>query len=171
VKVLEETDTTRVTPPIKKYVCDVVRVDFPAMRKGQTVGTRTSEDLADVFAALKTYTPADAAQTAFYTSAVTELSDAVSQRRQRIASADNALPFAFALLLILTAVISVLLTCFIKTSGLSRRGEPHGGIEYVLVGCVAFVVAAGLLTALMFEFPFSGPLAISSHPFQTVRGC
>jgi hypothetical protein len=100
-----------------------------------------------------------------------QLSDAVAQRRARLERVDNALPFAFAVLLILTSAMSVILTCFIKTTGLSKQGEPHAGIEYVLVGSVAFVVAAGLLTALIFEFPFSGPLAISDQPFRSVNGC
>ncbi len=163
------------SPPVKgavkTYVCNVQRFEFPAMQDGQPVGKIVPETLTKVFEALSTYAPTTQAQTAFYESAVSQLNDAVAQRRSRLQSVNNALPFAFAVLLILTALMSVILTCFIKTTGLSRHGTPHAGIEYVLVGSVAFVVAAGLLTALIFEFPFSGPLAISDFPFRSLHGC
>jgi hypothetical protein len=160
-----------VTAPIHNYVCDLEESEFEDMRNGRPIEKATIDDLNSIFTALSTYRPAEQAQTPFYASAVSQLNDAVAQRRERLERVNNVLPFAFALLLALTAMISVVLTCFIKTTGLSRHGTPHAGIEYVLVGSVAFVVAAGLLTALIFEFPFSGPLAISDHPFRTVRGC
>src|SRR4051794_22502920 len=119
------------------------------MRVGESGGAPVG-NLTIVFQKIATFTPPDAKRTPFYEAAVAQLNDVVAQRRSRLESVNNALPFAFAVLLILTALISILLTCFIKTTGLSRHGAPHPGIEYLLVGSVAFVVAAGLLTALIF---------------------
>jgi hypothetical protein len=155
---------------VKHYVSCVALVEFPAMRKGQPLKNVVSQPLGKVFAALREYTPTNQAQTAFYESAVAQLNEAVTQRRSRLQRVNTALPFAFAVLLILTSIISVILTCFIKSTGLSKRGDPHAGIEYVLVGSVAFVVAVGLLTALIFEFPFSGPLRVSDLPYRTLHG-
>ena len=162
-----------VTPPVRDvsqavddYACGVQLAEFPRMRDGLRIGGVVPDLLSNVFAALQAYRPTTPAQAAFYESAVAQLNDAVAQRRSRLQRVNAALPFAFAVLLILTAAISVILTCFIKTTGLSKRGEPHSGIEYVLVGSVAFVVAVGLLTALLFEFPFSGPLATSADPYE-----
>ncbi len=140
---------------VNSYVCSVWRDEFPKMRDGESTEAPVG-NLTTVFKKLATFTPPDATRTPFYEAAVAQLNDVVTQRRNRLESVDNALPFAFAVLLILTALISIILTCFIKTTGLSRHGTPHAGIEYLLVGSVAFVVAAGLLTALIFEFPFSG---------------
>jgi uncharacterized protein DUF4239 len=166
---VEPGDTT-VREAIRSYVRCVQRKEFPAMRNGQSVDDVVSEPLGKIFASLRGYRPTTVAQTAFYESAVAELNEAVTQRRSRLQRIDTALPFAFAVLLILTSAISVLLTCFIKTTGFSKHGDPHPGIEYVLVGSVAFVVAVGLLTALIFEFPFSGPLAVSDFPYRQLHG-
>jgi hypothetical protein len=155
---------------IEAYVRCVQRVEYPTMRDGEPLEEVVSEPLGKVFASLRAYTPSTPAQIAFYESAVAQLNDAVTQRRSRIQRVNTALPFAFAVLLVLTSIISVILTCFIKTAGPSERGETHAGIEYVLVGSVAFVVAIGLLTALLFEFPFSGPLAISDLPYSMLHG-
>lgn len=155
---------------VEDYVRCVQRIEFPAMRNGQPIGEVVSQPLGSVFAALREYTPTSQAETAFYQSAVAQLNEAVTQRRSRLQRVNTALPFAFAVLLVLTSIISVILTCFIKSTGLSKRGDPHAGIEYVLVASVAFVVAVGLLTALIFEFPFSGPLRISEVPYRTLHG-
>jgi hypothetical protein len=152
------------------YVRCVQRKEFPAMRDGDPIGKVVSQPLGEVFAALRAYRPASQAQTSFYQSAVAQLNEAVMQRRSRLQRVNVALPFAFAVLLILTSIISIVLTCFIKSTGLGKRGDSHAGIEYVLVGSVAFVVAVGLLTALLFEFPFSGPLRISDLPYRTLHG-
>jgi hypothetical protein len=155
---------------VEHYVRCVQRVEFPAMETGRPLKKVVSRPLGRVFAALREYTPRTPAQTAFYESAVAQLNEAVTQRRSRLQRVDTTLPFAFGVLLILTSLVSVILTCFIKSTGLSKHGDPHAAIEYLLVGSVAFVVAVGLLTALLFEFPFSGPLGISELPYRTLHG-
>lgn len=117
----------------------------------------TSTDLQVIFAALQSYNPQTAAQTAFYNSAVTQPNDAVTQRRARLDLVDASLPTAFAALLVLTAIVSVITTFFLSTE--------NGPLEVVLVSNVAVIVGAGLLTALLLQFPFSGSVAVSSHPF------
>jgi hypothetical protein len=173
-------EKTRVDFDIRNYVCDIKNHEFPAMRNG--TNTLSASGLATIFKDLSgEYAPVGNAQNAFFLSAVSQLNDAVAQRRDRLGSVNASLPYAFAGLLISTAVIGIILTCFIRTAGTSKDGEPstagtgkdgdpHGRVEYVLVASVAFVVAAGLLTALMFEFPFSGPLAITNYPLP-VKSC
>jgi multisubunit Na+/H+ antiporter MnhB subunit len=159
-----------VEPAVDKYVCEVESAEFPRMRNGNGPA-RSSYDLVDkMFTAVHGYKPVSRSDEAFYQSIVDHLNDAVAQRRDRIESINAVLPSAFAGLLLVTAAISVFLVCFIRTA--SAKDEAKAGpVEALLVSCVAFVVAAGLLTALLFEFPFSGPLKLSNHPLQAIHGC
>jgi hypothetical protein len=61
-------------------------------------------------------------------------------------------------LLLLTAGVSILITLFL-------RMDAHP-MEILIVGSVAIVVGAGLLTILLLEYPFSGSVAVSPEAFE-----
>lgn len=142
---------------IKSYVLEVYCVEFDDMRNGH-VDPSASKLVSDIFTRLDAYEPVTRTQSAFYQSAVNQLNDAVAQRRSRIGEIDAALPSAITLLLVLTAVVSIALTCFITTK--------NNKLEIVLVTSVALVVSAAMLTTLVLEFPFSGSVPISRSPYE-----
>ena len=146
----------KIDAAIKRYIVEVRTREFPLMHDGKEDAS-TSNDLQVIFSALQTYNPKTPAQTSFYNSAVAQMNDAVTQRRARLDLVDASLPTAFAALLILTAIVSIITTFFLSTE--------NGPLEVVLVSCVAVIVGAGLLTALLLQFPFSGSVAVSSKPF------
>jgi hypothetical protein len=148
---------------VKNYVLEVRRREFHLMRFGREDGR--AEVLFDrIFTALQGYEPKTQSQVSFYGSAVDELNDAVIHRRERHAEMNAALPIAFSTLIILTAIVSIVTTFFVTTK--SRA------LEFLLVGSVAIIVGAGLLTVLLLQYPFSGSVAISSQPYvEGILGC
>lgn len=156
VQVFPKADQAKVDRSIVAYIHEVRGKEFPDMRNGGSdPGVNTRID--GVFAAVQGLNPQTTVQKAFYGSAVEKLNDMVAERRTRISTADAALPKALVGLLLLTAALSIAITWFLK---LEARAT-----EIVLVGAVAMVVGAGLLTILLLEYPFSGSVAVSSEPF------
>jgi hypothetical protein len=159
--------TTRV---IHKYACEVERNEFPSMVSGKHLGTSTPQYLTAIFDSLRKQHPKAGAQTAFFMSAVTQLNDAVAQRRDRLEHVNSDLPFPLALLLLITAGVSIFLIVLIAFARL-RGGWRQSVAELAVIAAVAGVVAVGLFACLLFEFPFSGPLAVTDRVFLTLHGC
>lgn len=156
VQVFPQPGRAKVDRAIVRYIHEVEAKEFPDMRTGGSdPGVNTRID--GVFTAVQGLNPQANVQKAFYSSAVEKLNDMVAQRRTRISAADATLPKALVGLLLLTAALSVAITWFLKVEA--------RGTEIVLVGAVAMVVGAGLLTILLLEYPFSGSVAVSSEPF------
>jgi hypothetical protein len=153
----------RVDQAVKNYIVEVRDREFRLMRDGRE--DARAEVLFDrLFTALQRYEPRTQSQVAFYGSAVQELNDAVTHRRDRHAEMNAALPKAFATLIVLTAIVSVVTTFFVATKS--------SALELVLVASVAIIVGAGLLTVLLLQYPFSGSVAVSSQPYvDGILGC
>jgi hypothetical protein len=146
----------RIDEAVRDYILEVRNREFPLMHDGHD-DLRASALFERIFTAVETYEPKTQAEIAFYGSAVAELNDAVSNRRARRTEINAALPRAFGTLIILTAIVSILTTFFVTAA--------HRGLEILLVSCIAIIVGAGLLTVLLLQYPFSGSVAVSSHPF------
>jgi hypothetical protein len=138
------------------YIREVRSVEFPAMHDG-TIDPRANSLIDGIFTSIQALDPKTPTQVAFYDSAVARLGDMVAERRSRISVADSSLPTSLLALLLLTAALSIGITLFLRVDVVA--------LEVLLVGAVAAVVGAGLLTILLLEFPFSGSVAVSSDPF------
>jgi Protein of unknown function (DUF4239) len=152
------TTQQKIDSAIKAYILEVRGTEFSRMHGGKE-DPKADELFQGIFTAFQSYNPQTTAQVGFYNSAVTQLNDAVTQRRGRLEAVDAALPAAFSALLFLSAIVSILTTFFLSTE--------NSPLEVILVCCVAVIVGAGLLTALLLQYPFSGSVAVSSHPFVT----
>jgi hypothetical protein len=141
---------------VKAYVVELRERTFPQMHEGNDDAV-SSTLFGRIFTAFQGYEPKTQSQVAFYGSAVAQLNEAVTHRRERRTLINAALPRAFATLIILTAVLSVVTTFFVVTESKA--------LEVVLVSAVAIIVGTGLLTVLLLEYPFSGSVAVSSKPY------
>lgn len=151
-----EAEQMKIQSAVRAYIVEVRGKEFGLMHAGKEDEV-ASDRLQDIFTAFQSYNPRTTAELAFYNSAVDQLNDAVTQRRARLEAVDSALPSAFAALLFLTAIVSILTTFFLSTE--------NATLEVVLVACVAVIVGAGMLTVLLLQYPFSGSVAVSSRPF------
>ena len=162
VRILPNAEEYRVQRAIVRYIHAVREGDFPAMHDGK-VPQQSGVAIDALFASMQAIVPGNAAQRSFYDSAVAQLNSLVQERRSRLSAADSTLPSSFVALLLLTAGLTVLVSFFLSSG--------HLAVELVLVGAVSIVVAAGLLTILLLEYPFSGSVSVSSDPFlQGVLG-
>jgi len=141
---------------IRAYILEVRNREFDLMHDGHDDPVASAR-FSDIYHAVQRYEPETQAQIAFYGSVVGQLNDAVTHRRARRTLINAALPRAYETLIILTAIVSVLTMFAVVTH--SRK------LEDVLVGCVAIIVGAGLLTVLLLQYPFSGSVAVSAKPY------
>jgi hypothetical protein len=158
VRIFPVAERDRVDRALVTYIHTVTTVEFPGMRTGDTVKAHAALPDADaLFAAVEQYNPNTANQQAFYSSVVDKLNTIASLRRDRIAASNSSLPRAFTALLLLTAVVSIVMTFFLRTHTI--------GLDIAMVSGVSLVVGAGLLTVALLEYPFSGSVSVSSDPF------
>jgi len=138
------------------YIRTVVKDEWPQLKHGRESQQGWS-DLAAIYAALRSYQPKTVVQTAFYTEAVARVNDLTGARRQRLNDAEEALPTTFNVLLVGGALLLLAVTFLFGT----RNPRLH----VALTVSVAVLLGFNLLLALVLDYPFSGSVAVSSHPF------
>ena len=153
------TEEDAVREAVQNYVREIREREFPALRDGNEQH-RSPEQLLRLSTVLRHYSPRSQAQISFYNSAVSQLNSLVAERNARVNSANSFVPAALTVLLIVLAVVSLVTALFIKTH--------HPGLDVVLVVSVGFIIALGLVTALILQYPFSGSIAVSSDPLREV---
>lgn len=141
---------------VVSYVLEVRRREFGRLAEGD-LDARAEALVSGIFNAVAGSSPATPTQTAFYRAAVDQLNLFVGERENRIAKAGTSIPPPLLGLLIFLAIATIAVTLLIKTG--------HAVLDMVLIVAVAVVVSAGLLTALILQYPYSGGIAVSSDAF------
>jgi hypothetical protein len=140
---------------VVNYILEVRNQEFPALRSGHE-DPKGEQKLLQISTSLQEYTPQTRTQITFYDSAVSQVSDLVSQRHSRVTAAETSVPGVLVALLLALAVLSIGTSLFLKTH--------HPGLDLILVVSLAAVVGLALATVLILEYPFSGSVAVSSDP-------
>jgi hypothetical protein len=148
---------SRIDHAVAQYVAAVRLREFHSLRHGDA-DPRTGQLLDNMFRAVQSYEPTSNAQQSFYHAALDQLHAIADERESRIQAADTAIPDPLLYLLILLAVLTLASALVIETH--------HGGLNVAVVVVLAVVVSAGLFTALILQYPFSGSIAVSSDPFN-----
>jgi Protein of unknown function (DUF4239) len=143
---------------IARYVVDVRDREFPALRAGHKE-PRSQQFLTKIFDALKSFSPVTAAQTSFYNAATDELHTIVRERESRLDAAETSIPKPLLQLMILLAILTLAISLLIATH--------HTPVDVTIIVTIAIVVSAGLLTAVILQYPFSGSIAVTSDPFNS----
>jgi hypothetical protein len=144
---------------VQDYVREIRNREFPALRDGHEQH-RSPAQLLRLSTILRHYNPKSESQIAFYNSAVSQVNRLVAERNARVNSANSFVPGALTVLLFVLAAVSLVTALFIKTH--------HPGLDAVLVVSVGFIIALGLVTVLILQYPFSGSIAVSSDPLRDV---
>jgi hypothetical protein len=147
---------------VADYVTEVRTREFPMLRSGhEDIDARRR--LTGLFATVQSYSPTTESQQTFYQSATEQLDAITDERQQRIEAAESSIPGPLLALMIITALVTLAMTVLLKTH--------RDGLDIVLVVSVAVIVGAGIFTAVILEYPFSGSIAVSSAPFaRTTAG-
>lgn len=159
-------DTRELPPPVQhrinravaQYVVEVREREFERLRIGRN-DPRAQQLLSNIFYAVQSYSPVTTAQQAFYSSATEQLHTIVGERESRLDAAETSIPKPLLDLMILFAVLTLAISLFIATH--------HTPVDIAIVVIIAIVVSAGLLTAVILQYPFSGSIAVTSDPFNS----
>jgi uncharacterized protein DUF4239 len=141
------------------YLETVVRVEWPAQARGQTL-YRASADLQKLnrmAIALKPSGMADANRQAMFMQALTRLGDA---RQQRLLADETPVP---AIVWIVTIVGGVLTVAFA-----ALLGVPNLGMHLVMSAALAVSGTLVLILIIALSNPFRGDFRVSTQPFDRV---
>ncbi len=142
---------------VAKYVQEIRNDEFPRLRKGKD-DPQAQADLNGIIDALQHYSPTTPAQVEYYRAASDDLDKLATERNNRIDAASATIPGPLLGLMILLAILTLLTTVLLKTRSF--------GLDVILSLSIAVSVGAGMVTAAILEYPFSGSIAVSSSPFD-----
>ena len=148
----------RIGRAVAQYVVEVREREFGKLRIGRD-DPRAQQLLANIFDAVEAYSPVTTAQQSFYGSATQQLHTIVGERESRLDAAESSIPKPLLQLMILFAVLTLAIALFIQTH--------YTPVDIAIVVTIAIVVSAGLLTAVILQYPFSGSIAVTSDPFHS----
>ena len=152
-------DRTRIDTAVTGYAAEVRAREFALMRNGRE-DPEARRLLIDLFDVMQRYSPVSEAQRTFYGLASDRLNTVADERQKRLQAAETSIPGPLGAMILITALVTLAITLLLKTH--------HPAADIALVVSVAVIIAAGLLTALILEYPFSGSIAVSSAPFGHV---
>jgi hypothetical protein len=158
-------DARELPPPVRRridravaqYVVEVREREFERLRIGRD-DPRSQQLLYNIFYAVQSYSPVTTAQQEFYSAATQQLHTIVGERESRLDAAETSIPKPLLELMILFAVLTLAISLLVKTH--------YTPVDIAIVVTIAIVVSAGLLTAVILQYPFSGSIAVTSDPFN-----
>lgn len=151
-----DADRLAINRAIANYTAEVRRHEFDTLADGRS-DPHADALVVQVVAALQAYTPQTETQKVFYGAATDQLNTFLAERENRVAKAETSIPGPLLGLLIFLSIMTIGVFLFVRTH--------HRGLDMAIVVVVAVVVGAGLLTALILQYPYSGSIAVSSDPF------
>lgn len=149
-------DRPRLDDTVSQYVHAVAEHEWQTMKDGKPSAQATAA-LEGMFAEYRDVKPTGAAQTEFFSQALTDLRDVVTKRRQRLDLASADLP---TMLRVLVVVGLLLLLVLEYRPQLSR----FAGL--VFMGTLAMVVTSAFLLTVILNYPFAGDVSVSNEPFK-----
>lgn len=141
---------------VARYVVEVRAREFSELAHG-TRDPVAQRRAADIFAAVQRAKPATDTQSVFYRAAADQLNTFLAERENRIAKAGTSIPPPLLGLMVFLGIGTIVVFLLIRTH--------HPGLDIALIVTVAVVVASGLMTALILQYPYSGSIAVQSDPF------
>lgn len=151
-----EADRLAVDRAVARYVHEVRAHEFDTLADGRS-DPGIQPLVSGIVGAFQAYSPETVTQRAFYDAGVSELNTFLAERENRVAKAETSIPAPLLGLLIFLAITTIGVFLFNRTH--------HPSVDVALVVVVAVVVGAGLLTALILQYPYSGSIAVKSEAF------
>ncbi|HEX5496793.1 MAG TPA: DUF4239 domain-containing protein [Mycobacteriales bacterium] len=166
-RALPNPERATIVSSVDSYVHVVSGDEWNALRENRGPDPRATAALDRLRASIAGYTPRNDAESAFYGDAVTDLSQAATNRRDRLSVAEsvggnvggNGPLTLLELLLVGGAVVFVPLTYLFG----HRSRLAHS----LFVAISTALVALGLLLTVVLGQPFAGDLAVSPSPFHS----
>ena len=150
---------TKIKTALTAYISSSVDDEWPLLAKGRS-SEKTNKLFLKVWDAYTDYTPRTEIQKVFFAESVQKLNDANELRRERIVDARTGLHPILWFVLILSGALTVLFTFFFGT---------QNRIEQLCMTCLlSTLIAMVLFTIMVFDYPFTGEISVSSAVLKQV---
>lgn len=155
-RVFEPAAAAEIERVIGEYVREVVDNEWDMLAEGED-SPEAWALIDELYVALQAYEPETVAQNTFYEEVVARLNELLAERRERIEEAEEELPTAFLVLIVLGAAMMMV--------SLWLLGGGNTLVTELMVVGVALLVGFNLLLVVLLDHPFSGDVRISPHVF------
>lgn len=150
--------TDDITDTIGQYICNIINVQFPAMKLGQIPAT--DEILNELQILIYVYDPPDTAKdNMLYSNGLSLFNQAVFLGTQRLQSSTMGLADELWWVMVFGFVILMIMSWWLSGSMWLRT---------IMTIFITGGYAAILFLAVALDYPFRGDLSVSSAPFQFV---
>jgi hypothetical protein len=139
------------------YTKDVREYEWPTMAVGEPSDV-VAKDLDQLTKAIFNVNPATWQELALYQDALRLLARLTDNRNERLDSADGSVPGILWFVLIVGSLITLGYPAFF--------GSTHLVAQVLMTASLAVLVAIALLLGLVFDYPFTGGVQVSSLPFE-----
>ena len=152
---------TKIRTALADYIRSTVNDEWPLLAKGQS-SEKAHEQLWKVWDVYIHYSPKTETEKVFFAESVKKMNEANELRRQRIVDAKTGLHPVLWSVLVISGIITILFTFFFGTENF---------IEQICMTCLlSSLIALVLFTIMVFDFPFTGDISISSGVFKQIMG-
>jgi hypothetical protein len=139
------------------YTKDVHEYEWPTMAGGEPSDVVVN-DLDRLTTAIFSVSPADSQDVAVYHEALRLLSRLTDNRNERLDSASGSVPGILWIVLIVGGLITLGFPAFFASTNV--------GAQVLMTASLAVLVAIALLLGIVFDYPFTGAVQVSSLPFK-----
>lgn len=150
-------DRTRVQAAVGRYVRTVINEEWELLRDGK-FSRKAGEAMEGLYAAMETVRPQTAAGHAFYDDSVRRLNDALAARRNRVSDASGGLSALLVGMLFLGSLLILGYAILV--------GSKSAAFHLIGAGAIAVVLGFSLVMLVVYDYPYSGGLAIDPGPFR-----
>jgi hypothetical protein len=150
-------DEKRIDAAVGAYVRAVADDEWPRLRNGES-SPRAAAGVDRLFDAMQATRPTTAAQIGFYDDSVRRLNDFLDARRNRVSDASGGLSTLIAGLLLLGTLVILGYAVFV--------GSRSGAFHAIGAGSIAVILGFSLIVLLVYNYPYSGDLAVDPSPFR-----
>lgn len=142
---------------ISAYVNAAVNDEWRTMRDGKA-SPEAAGTLETLYALYADFTPADGVQSTLYEQALVQLDDVANARLDRLSIASAKLPTILVLMLPLGVIMLLVL---------EYRPRLGNRSQVAFMGMLALIVSSSYLLTVVFDYPFSGDVSVSSEPLTS----
>lgn len=146
---------------LNDYVRSVVSDEWPLLAKGME--SQKSHDLLhNVWDVYISYEPRGEREKIFFEESVRKLNEANELRRQRIVDSRTGVHQILWFVLVACAIITISFTFFFGTENFAA--------QLIMTSLLASLIALVLFTIMVFDYPFTGDISVSTETFKLILG-
>ena len=145
---------------VQDYTKEVLDVELPMMGEAGRTDPRARELTLEILKTVKRIEPVTENQKAMFSMLLSETSNFLIARKERIKAANFGEPGIEWLILIVGGIVTIILTFFFTIE--------DRGVHSFMMGLVTLIILMSLYLIYLFSSPFSGDLKVSVEPYRNV---